>query len=40
MFPLIVLLSVAGALSYLTIISKGNIILAIVAAGAWGGNIW
>lgn len=39
MFPLIVLLSVAGALSYLTIISKGNIILAIVAAGAWAASI-
>jgi hypothetical protein len=39
MFTLFFLLVLAGILSFLTIATKGNIILAIVAAGAWIGNI-
>ena len=39
MFPLLTLLGIACILSFMTIASKGNIILAIVAAGAWAGSI-
>jgi hypothetical protein len=39
MFTLFFLLILAGILSFLTIATKGNIILAVVAAGAWIGNI-